>query len=155
MALCLAVLLHVCTCTVAVFFHSLSFSLSLILLSQMIYQYGVGWVVCYSGNICIVMVYLEANNYTLLHYMISVCWCVKWHCGEVVEVIDCGPKIPGLNPTCCSTGEGFSLPSIPFGDQPLVLKRRRGSFALEIVACCPQQLNLMHALPKQNSFSFI
>lgn len=49
----------------------------------------------------------------------------------------------------------FLYPSIPFGDQPLVLKRQGGSFALEIVACCPGQRNVIHALPKQNSFSFI
>ena len=40
-------------------------------------------------------------------------------CRQVVKAFDCGPKVPGSNPTCCFTGEVLSLPLLPLGDQPL------------------------------------
>jgi len=41
-------------------------------------------------------------------------------CDTVVKAFNNGPKFPSLNPTCCFTGEVFSLSLHPLRDQPLV-----------------------------------
>ena len=40
-------------------------------------------------------------------------------CGQVVKAFDCGPEVPGSNPTCCFTGKVLSLPLLTLGGQML------------------------------------
>ena len=135
MAPCWAMLLHVRTCTVAVLFHSLSFSLPLMVLSQMIYRYGVSWVVCYSGNICNVQ---SSFTWKQIIMLLNTTWLL---CADVwSDFVEkwLSVRLWTKNPRfeyhlLLHRWSVFFTPPSPLEINYWCWK---ASFALEIVACC-------------------